>query len=62
MFGNNGHRPILSEKEIKFLLSDWPIPDNSSLRLRSDETNASAEASTKDTTANDLFTTIRDSR
>jgi hypothetical protein len=62
MFGNNGHRPILSETEIKFLLSDWPTHDNSSLHLQPDETKATAEGTEKETIVNDLFATIRKPR
>ncbi|MGE4421021.1 MAG: hypothetical protein AB7D39_01865 [Pseudodesulfovibrio sp.] len=62
MSGNNGHRPILSETEIRFLLSDWPIHDHPSLHPQSDETTATAEGTEKETIVNDLFATIREPR
>ncbi|MEZ7197546.1 hypothetical protein [Pseudodesulfovibrio karagichevae] len=62
MFGNNGHKPILSEMEIRFLLSDWPTHDNPSLHPQADEATATAEGTEKETIVNDLLATIREPR
>jgi len=63
MFGNNGHGPILSEAEIKFLLSDRPTPDTVPRRARHHgETKALAEDARKKAIVNNPFAVRQDPR
>jgi hypothetical protein len=63
MLGNNGHGPILSEAEIKFLLSDRPIPDTVPHHARrSGETKAPAEDASKEAILDNQFAVRQDSR
>jgi hypothetical protein len=62
MFDNNGREPILSETEIRFLLSDQPVPVKRTPSPSEEKTRGAAKGTEKETIVNDLFATIREPR
>lgn len=57
MYGNNGNGPILSETEIKFLLSGPPILDSSLPGLFPDESETTTEGPEKESIVDTMFAT-----
>jgi len=55
MFGNNGHEPILSQMEIRFLLSDQPISIKRAPRSTRNEKKGTTKNPEKKATIKDHF-------
>ena len=55
MFGNNGNGPILSETEIRFLLSGPPFLDPPTPGLLPDEAESTSEGTEKEDLVNTVF-------
>jgi hypothetical protein len=55
MFGTNGHEPILSQMEIRFLLSDQPLPVKPPLRPTGKKARDKTRTRKKDATVDNHF-------
>ena len=55
MFDNNEHKPILSETEIRFLLSDQPVPVNCTPAPARDKAKKTTKGGKRETSVDDFF-------
>jgi hypothetical protein len=60
MFGKNGHEPLLSQLEIRFLLSDQPVPVKPPLRPNHKKARDKTRSSKKDATVDNHFAAPRE--
>lgn len=60
MFDNNGHQPILTEMEIRFLLSDQPVSASHTPHPDHDDKKGTARKTEKKTIVDNLHATSRE--